>query len=607
MPQTTDDIATFLAKQHPYDALLPAKQREIAERIACREVPADGQIYRIGELLEGIYIVARGEVEIQGTGGDVLSLLGPGNSFGERGLMRTGHAVTSARALSDTALYVLPAASFHELVQTEPQVARFFRRARPIEPDQKSLASISAADLMSASPVTCAPGDDIISVARKMRDNRVSCVLAIENGALVGIVTTRDLTNRVLAEGLSPEAPVSEVLTRDPVALTPDALGADVLRVMLELGVGHVPVVSAGRPVGILTQTDLTRYQAITAASLVLEISRAGSVRHIAAQVARIPDLLAQLVGAGQQHSAVTRLVTDVGDAATRRLLALAESELGAPPVPYLWLACGSQGRQEQTGVSDQDNCLFLDDAATEEDDAYFSELARFVSDGLDACGYYYCPGDMMATNPRWRQPVRVWRDYFAGWTRKPDPMAQMLASVMFDLRPIAGTVSLFGKLHAETLERAASNSIFVAHMASNALKHTPPLSLFRGLATIRSGEHKDRVDLKLNGVVPVVDLARIYAIQGRIETASTRGRIEAAIAQGIVSESGGRDLLDAYDVIATARLDHQASLVRSGEKPDNFLAPSGLSDLERSHLRDAFVVVKTMQAALGQGRASVM
>ena len=274
--------------------------------------------------------------------------------------------------------------------------------------------------------------------------------------------------------------------------------------------------------------------------------------------------------------------------------------------MPYLWAACGSQGRREQTGVSDQDNCLILDDAVQPEDDAYFAALAKFVSDGLAICGFIYCPGDMMATNPRWRQPRRVWRDYFAGWIAKPDNEAQMLASVMFDLRAIGGDRELFDDLQKETLQLARSNSIFVAHMISNSLKHTPPISLFRGFALIRSGEHKNQVDLKHSGVVPVVDLGRVYALKGALEEVNTRDRIEAAGAAGVISPSGLAELLDAYDLIADIRLRHQAAQIRRGDKPDNFMAPGQLSDLERNHLRDAFMVVKTMQSAAGHNTGAL-
>lgn len=178
-----------------------------------------------------------------------------------------------------------------------------------------------------------------------------------------------------------------------------------------------------------------------------------------------------------------------------------------------------------------------------------------------------------------------------------------MLASVMFDLRPIGGDATLFDGLQSETLEAAAANSIFTAHMATNALTHATPLGLLKGLATIRSGEHRNTIDMKLNGVVPVVDLGRMYALQGKLDVVNTRARLEAGILGKVVSQSGGEDLLDAYDLIAQTRLEHQANLIKTGKAPDNFLPPANLSAFERSHLRDAFVVIKTMQSALMQGR----
>jgi CBS domain-containing protein len=175
----------------------------------------------------------------------------------------------------------------------------------------------------------------------------------------------------------------------------------------------------------------------------------------------------------------------------------------------------------------------------------------------------------------------------------------------MFDLRPIGGAATLYTDLQAEVLEMAAKNSIFVAHMISNSLKHTPPLGLLRGFATIRSGEYKNHIDLKMNGVVPVVDLGRIYTLIGELPAVNTRARLEAAAEAGVISHSGARDLIEAYDLIAETRLEHQARRVKAGEKPDNFIAPSELSDFERSHLRDAFVVVRTMQSAVGSARGA--
>lgn len=600
-----ETIIAFLQTVHPYDSLPQDELARVAGSFGRREYPAGAEVYAVGEPLRGLYLVKRGTVEVTDRDGGLVSILGPRNSCGERGLLRDGLAVTSARVTEDAVVLLLPLAEFRRLIADYPAFERFFNRGRSQEARRSDLATQKVADLLVRKPITCAPTTPIRAAAQQMQAAHISCLGVVEDGRLQGIVTTRDLSNRVLAAGLDPSRPVAEVMTRDPISLPPGALGSDILHIMLERRIGHLPVVEDGRLVGIVTQTDLTRYQAVSSALLIRDVAGADTVEDLAAITARIPQLLVQLVGAHHGHEVVTRLITDIGDAVTRRLLRLAEATLGPAPVPWLWLACGSQGRQEQTGVSDQDNCLFIDDSATDDDMDYFARMARIVSDGLDAAGYYHCPGDMMATNPRWCQRMSVWRNYFAGWVRAPDPEAQMLASVMFDLRPIGGTASLFRDLQAETLAMAAKNSIFVAHMISNSLKHQPPLGLIRGFATIRSGEHRNHIDLKLSGVVPVVDLGRIYALRGRLTEINTRARLEAAEAAGVISVSGARDLIEAYDMIATIRLESQATLIRSGRKPDNFMAPSDLSDFERSHLRDAFVVVRTMQSAVGHGRGT--
>lgn len=602
MDQTDAATARFLASVHPYDSLPQDELARVAGSFGRRHASAGDTIYRIGDTLDGLFLIEAGAVEVTDANGVQVSLLGPRNSFGERGLARDGRAMTTARATEDCALLVLPPEEFRRLTAGFPTFTRFFDRTRPAEGKRTDLTTLLVTDLMVSDPVTCTSDTPIVEAARLMRDRRISCLGVVDGGLLTGIVTVRDLANRAVAEAMDVSRPVRDVMTPRPEALPPTALGSDVLHVMLEHRVGHLPIAENGRLVGIITQTDLTRFQAVSSAQLIRDVAMAEGLADMAAAAARIPQLLVQLVAAGNRHEVVTRLVTDIADAVTRRLLKMAEAELGPPPVPYLWLACGSQGRQEQTGVSDQDNCLILDDAVSLPDHAYFEALARIVCDGLNACGYVYCPGDMMATNPRWRQPLGVWRQYFEGWIRTPSPEAQMLASVMFDLRPIGGTASLFAGLQADTLEAASKNTIFVAHMIANSLKHAPPLGLLRGFATIRSGEHKDRLDLKMSGVVPVVDLGRVYALQGRIPAVNTRARLRAAEDLRIVSSSGGHSLIDAYDLIAQIRLEHQAKRVRDGGRPDNFMAPADLSELERSHLRDAFVVVRTMQSALGQG-----
>jgi len=614
MPEANKSLTDRLVHFTPFDLLSEEDGAALAGAIEEVQVDAGTLIFQQGANLAGLYVVEAGSVEVRTRDGDVVSHRGPGDVMGERGLLRDGRAILSAHALEPTTLLILSGGKFRNLVQEVPEIQRWFGRGLPSDPNRSEgpyavgLTALQVSDLMVRNPVTCPVETSVTEVARIMRDRGISSVLATEDGELAGIVTVHDLTNKVLAEGLSGDRPVREVMTPRPLTISPDATGLDALVEMARLRINQLPVADAdGRLIGKIGKTDLIRQQASTASHMVADLVAAGSAEEMKPIMARLPELLTHLVAAGAKPNAIGRRITDLTDAVTRRLIALAEAELGPPPVPYLWAACGSQGRREQSGVSDQDNCLILDDRATADDDRYFADFAKFVSDGLNAVGFVYCPGEMMATNPRWRQPRRVWRQYFAKWVAEPDTEAQMLASVMFDLRPIAGEMDLFSNLQRETLEMARKNSIFISHMVGNSLKHTPPIGLFRSFALIRSGEHKDALDLKIAGVVPIIDLGRLYALSGGIETVNTYERILAAGRSGVISESGSRDLIDAYELIAELRLRHQATRIAEGKRPDNFLQPGLLSELERNHLRDAFLVVKTMQSAVGQGRGGIV
>ena len=606
MTSITLDTNRFLSELHPYDTLTLDQISTLTPSLENLIFNKGETIYSEGKPLKGLYIILSGCVSITLPTGEQVSTLREKNSFGERGLLRDGLAVTTAIAIEDqTKLLCLPTDCFHNLFKTHKPFQKFFTRssAQKQTSEPTALANTPAEELMTTKTLSCPPTTSVVEAARLMRDKSVSSLIISDDAGLQGIITLTDISKKIVAEGLSIETPVHQVMTKKPLTLTPTSIGSDILHLMIEQEVGHIPITTNGTVVGIVTKTDLTRYEADNSANLVYEITNCTTIAALKKTAKRIPHLLANLVGSGNRHDIVTRLITDIGDAITRKLLAMAEKKLGPAPVPYLWLACGSQGRQEQTGISDQDNCLIIDDSLTEADKDYFENLAKFVSDGLDECGYYYCPGDMMATNPRWRQPLSVWRSYFENWITTPDKEAQMLASVMFDLRPIGGTTSLFEDLQEDILKKASKNSIFTAHMISNSITHTPPLGLLRGFATLKSGEHKHHIDMKHNGVIPIVDLGRIYALQHQLKQINTRARLIAAKEVGAMSSSGANDLLDAYDLIAETRLKHQARQIKDGKNPDNFMRPTVLSEFERSHLRDAFVVVRTMQAAITQGR----
>ncbi len=602
------ELTTFLAQFHPFDLLADQALADLIEAGEIRTLEQGAVLYDKGARVTHFSVVLEGMIDVVTADGETINCFAPGEGIGARGILRDGKGPNRAVAGSDTRLLALPKKVFLDYLEANPEFASFFERLR-IDRDRKPIFSADRgdalitnrlSDIMTREPLSITPETTVQDAAQIMHDNAISCLPICKDGALVGILTTGDIAGRVIAKGGSHETPAASVMTPDPLTLPSDGLVFDALLAMSERRIGHLPIADRGRLVGIVTRTNLIRRQSISVAFMIGDINKADAVPALKGVVDHVPQLLAQLVGAGVEAFKVGLLITSVTDAVTKRLIQLAETRLGPPPVPYLWLACGSQGRREQTGTSDQDNCLILDESFDEAAHGdYFASFAAEVSDGLDQCGYVYCPGEMMATTPRWRVKGSQWRRYFQRWISEPDPMAQMLSSVMFDLRPIWGTTELFSGLQRDTLEAARKNTIFRAHMIANSLKHVPPLSLFQSFALIRSGEHRNTLDLKLNGVVPIVDLARVYALNGAIEVVNTRERLFAAREAGVLSESAAADLVDCYDLISRIRLEHQARQVRDGKRPDNFLPPSVLSAMERKHLKDAFGVVKGTQATL--------
>ncbi len=607
------EIREFLAARHPFDALPDDALDRLPGMLSVRYLRRGTAVPPPEESGRDLYIVRQGAVETRDPGGNLLDKLGEGELLP---VLCDGDDVnTTATSVTaeDTLFYLLACEQLDRLRETYPEFAKHFDTAVTARL-KKAIAALQAApqggggllkvavgNLMKREPVFVGPQASVREAAQRMTDERVSSLLVLDGDRLVGLVTDRDLRSRCVAAGLDPARPVSEIMTSKVHTITSAMPGFEALMCMTRLNVHHLPVVEGQRAVGVLSTTDLIRHESANAVYLAGDVGKAASVEMLADISRKLPELQVQLALAGASAGHVGEAVSTVNDAISRRLLELAERQLGSPPVPYVWVTGGSHARREQTSHSDQDNALILSDEMAPEDDKYFEALARFVCDGLNACGFVYCPGEVMASNTRWRQPRRRWRNYFDTWINEPEPMALMLSSVFFDLRAIHGDATLLDSLQRENLEKSRANGIFIAHMAANALTHRPPLGFFRNIVLIHGGEHDRTFDIKHRGIVPVVDLARVYALaEGRPET-NTVERLRAVAGTRAVSTQGARDLEDAHEFIATLRVQHQAQQLRCGNKADNFIASAELSALERSHLKDAFGIIATMQEALEQ------
>jgi CBS domain-containing protein len=435
-----------------------------------------------------------------------------------------------------------------------------------------------------------------------MRDRRVSWVLLVEQGLLFGLVTDRDLRNRVVALNLDISRPVSDIATLAPMTVSANSPAFEALLLMARHNIHHIPVMEGGDILGMITATDLTEQHSTSAVYLAGDIYKQSSLDGLKSISTRVRQLQQHLAAADASAYSTGHIITAITDAITIRLIHLAEAQLGPAPVDYVWVAAGSQARNEQTAKSDQDNCLILDDAFDEAaHGAYFKAFSTFVCDGLAECGYIHCPGEMMAMTDTWRQPRWVWAEYFRKWVDSPKPKSLMLTCVFFDLRAIHGQAALLDGLRQQVVQHTKGNSLFLAHMVSNALKHRPPLGMFGQITLIKGGDNPHTIDLKHTGIVPIVDLARVYALAAGVTVANTHDRLEVSAQAGEVTEQSARDLRGALAFLGKLRIAHQARQMAQGQAPDNFLALEELSNFERSHLKEAFSVVQTLQGVLGQ------
>jgi CBS domain-containing protein len=289
-----------------------------------------------------------------------------------------------------------------------------------------------------------------------------------------------------------------------------------------------------------------------------------------------------------------------IGRSFKQRLLELGERALGPPPVPYCFLALGSMARNEQGLVTDQDNALLLDDRfEPKRHDAYFAQLAQFVSDGLAACGYPYCTGGIMATNTRWRQPLRVWQGYFQQWIHSPTPEGLLQASIFFDLDGVWGEIAWADRLRERVARQTKGNAVFLACMARNALQRTPPLGFFKGFVLETDGEQSQVMNLKRRGTAPMADLIRVHALAMGATGLSSFDRLRAVIDAKLLLPGTGQDLHDALEFISSVRLRKQAKDAQSGAPPSNSIDPQRLSGFERKSLRDAFSILSDAQTYL--------
>ena len=474
-------------------------------------------------------------------------------------------------------------------------------------PEDVSLFLHPVREFIARPPVTASPRASVQDLARQMAAAAIgSVVITGDDGTPIGIVTDRDLRTKVVAAARDPTATTAaDVMSSPLVTVAPGAYGFEALLEMTRRGIHHLAVVEEGRLRGVVSSNDFLRLHATHPVTVAREIATAPSVEDLAGLSGRVTALVRRLVDEGGTPYDVGRIVAELNERMTQRVVELvtqAGGAAGPPPVPFCWLAFGSEARQEQSLRTDQDNGLAYAEPSPADGATvapYFARLAGEVNGALVRIGFPECPGRIMASNPEWCQPVSVWARRFRAWMVDSGSEEVLAACIFFDLRGTAGTMALASELRTVIQTDAPGSRRLLGLLARDVVERPVPLTVFGNLRPARDGAHRGTVDVKGGGSLQLTGAARVHALALGLADTNTVDRFRSAAAREIYGTDEGREIVDAYQLIQRLRLAHQLARLERGETPDNRLDPRRLSRADALLLRDALRIVGQVQDGL--------
>jgi CBS domain-containing protein len=618
-----EEAVRFLAQIPPFQFLEGPLLRELAESLTMAFHPKGAVILQQdGPVSEHLQIIQKGVVKITlrpagGTGEEVvLDYRERGETFGLVSLMG-GHQRTTVLAVQDTVCYLLPKARLNELAGSHPALTEYLMQfhltkyldmtSREIQGKSLFLGSTDhllfttrVGDICRQVATAVAPSMSIRQAARRMAEEHQSAALVIgQGGGPIGILTDSDLRTKVVAEGLSVDLPVSQVMSQPVVTVDEGDPCFEVVLRLLQGDIHHAAVRREGDVHGVVTNHDFLVLQGRSPLAFSEDIERQTSLEGLAPVSRKALGIIGALLREGTRAANIIRIISELNDRVVKKVLTLAERELGPPPVPYCWLGLGSEGRKEQTFRTDQDNALVYADGSDLQKAKvaeYFRRFTVYMRNGLVQCGFEACPGNYMASNPDWCQPLSQWKRYFSAWISEPTPEAVLKSLIFFDFRPLHGDESLAWELRDHFARLIPDYPVFLGFLANMLVKNRPPIGFFGGVAVEKSGEHKDGLNLKIKGVAPLVDLARLFALEKGIRQVPTLERFEALRGGTSLISDLVDELEYAFEFITLLRVHHQFRQMEAGQPIDNFIRLDTLSSLERQSLKNAFRLILRVQ-----------
>ncbi len=586
------DPLVFLRSTPPFDSLTDEQFSRAAGALEIAFYPAGSRLVTKGEdPLQHLYIIRKGAVRLEAEG-QTLQLLEEGEIFGYTSLI-SRKATLDVVVEEDLLAYRLPAAQFKALLTEASFAGHFARRLADrlkssLEHSQVATfqadLSMSVEELVLRAPVIVPATATVGEAAQVMSREGISSVLV--DSEPMGIITDRDFRNRVLAAGLGPQTKIAQVFSQGLETVAAQAPIYEAWVRLIDTGKHHLPVVKDGRIIGLLSSNDLLRTTAQGPVRVLRRVELMSGRTQLPGYARRVTEMSSALLAGGLHTTVVAGFVARLNDALVHRILRWAETDLGTPPGAYAWIVFGSEGRMEQTLLTDQDNALIFADAG-EGSRSYFQELAERANEDLVAAGFPVCPGGYMAR--RWNDTLDAFCDRYRGWVSERGPQALMDAAIFADFRKVSGSLDLAP--FEAAVARAGKDRVFLAALAKSALESRPPASLLLRL----KGESSE-VNLKTQGITPLVHLARCYGLEVGSDRRHTLERLDAAVRAGLMGKDARALVGEAFKFLNGLRLRLQLRALAHGEPTSNAVRLADLSAIERSRLKDSLQAIRNWQ-----------
>jgi len=625
--QDKDQAVRFISSKPPFDLLSQSEIETVAGSLTKSHHYRDMTLFVQNKtVLNHVFIVFQGRLEqyIQENEDKLLrSFLEEGDIYGGISILfNRGVSIRTVRSIEDVTFFRLPkdvfidvcsqnpqftnhfTQSFGEKIQEKPYVEFIAKSARQEDDDLPSgFLNKTLTDVFSRDMVACEAETSIQDVARLMNEKKRSSLLIRDpGGEYIGLLTDHDLRQKVIAEGLSVQLPVRQVMSSPLITASSDSEIYEAILIMMQNNIKHLAVVDeSAKLLGIATEQDLLLAQGRSPVFLMHEIQQANSVEEMALRQAQTPDLIKSLMDGGAKARHINRIITAISDAILKKVARLAIDRLGEPPARFAFMIMGSEGRKEQTLKTDQDNAIVYENVSSSREDEvqeYFLELGRTISGWLDQIGYTYCEFEIMGQNPKWCQSLDQWKKYFSTWIRTAEPEALLQSSIFFDFRLGYGDQSIIDELRRHLFQSLSGWIGFFRHMAENALHFKPPLDFF-GNFVLQSKEKKNTLDIK-SPMRLIVDFARIYALKNAIQETNTLERLEEMAVRNILERQDADELIHAYSYLMHMRLAHQVdNIIEKRIAPDNYIYPKQLTHIEQQALKEAFKRIRMAQGKM--------